>query len=289
MLAPTFTAVKPAETANPFSPVASVKAPRDSYQTSSQNAGFQSWKADEQHFKAFRLQMQQRNGSSNSFSGDLFKNARNGTETFGGPPSTPSGQKANARTVSPGEGPAPLSWIDNLLFVIQSQASPLSEGNQELLAIGINNTLPEVLKAAGVDFGYSDEYGDGRTYTKNGKVYMRINSNLNNQDKAMTILHECRHVPTQSKVSVEADKLKQTNGALGNPFEVMWQDEISAYKLQGLISLFLVPQNGVDARRARKILLSFIGGKSVEGQLMDSPYREMYYDNSQKVKRHQGK
>jgi hypothetical protein len=130
MLAPTFTAVKPAETANPFSPVASVKAPRDSYQTSSQNAGFQSWKADEQHFKAFRLQMQQRNGSSNSFSGDLFKNARNGTETFGGPPSTPSGQKANARTVSPGEGPAPLSWIDNLLFVIQSQASPLSKATR---------------------------------------------------------------------------------------------------------------------------------------------------------------
>jgi hypothetical protein len=77
-----------------------ITTPQDSYHASPQDTDFQSWKADQQHFQAFRLQQQARNSSSivTESGSKPFENARNGSGTFGrqqivSPPTTGGGQR----------------------------------------------------------------------------------------------------------------------------------------------------------------------------------------------------
>ena len=74
-----------------------ITTPQATYHASPQDTDFQSWKADQQHSQAFRLQQQARNSSSESGS-NPFENARNGSGTFGrqqtvSPPTTGGGQR----------------------------------------------------------------------------------------------------------------------------------------------------------------------------------------------------
>ncbi|MFA5507183.1 MAG: RHS repeat-associated core domain-containing protein, partial [Vulcanimicrobiota bacterium] len=164
-----------------------------------------------------------------------------------------------------------------------NQLAPLSEADQTLLAMALNEVFPKLLAQAGIDFKVEDlgPGTDGVTRNENGKVTLSVNSSLCEQDRALTTLHESRHALSQDKIQAEIRRFQETGGMYGNPPLMLWNDEIAAFRLELLMSLLITPVDQTNMSRTCRMF-----GTSVETQLRNSPYKPLY-DEAQKVLNYQ--
>lgn len=247
--------LKTSPESTPRSRVASTSsetAPQDTLSLGWQNSNHQQAQLTDKNLRNLALQ---------------FQNRSSGETVFGG---NEAGLQFKRNDV-----PVPLTRADKLLNQLVRTIAPLSEGNQEAIAMLVNAAMPKVMESAGIDFqvtkmengisGFTD------TNPETGQTFVRVNENLSEQDRALTTIHEALHAFNRPKFNAELQKYQQTKGFVGNPPRFKLEDEVRAHRLEALAALLITPSDGMEVRKIRNLIT-----KPTRKVLEESPYKPLF-------------